>query len=196
MEECDLDLDQKDEADPHDYKPIFALHSKECQRLDSWCYFCQAFDQDDRPMEGATSCTNIHLPMKKNCNANIGDLSVKEKWGCKTTYTIVAGQYEVIEKDCIAVPFNKITLNDQVVNCTSLDESDYEVQCLCYNESGCNQHNEAKVEALIRATNNDPVLAELNKSIRQLRADLKRTIQRYSRQMNQEDEQDTGILEE
>ena len=65
--------------------------------------------------------------MKKNCNANIGDLSVKEKWGCKTTYTIVAGQYEVIEKDCIAVPFNKITLNDQVVNCTSLDESDYEV---------------------------------------------------------------------
>ena len=52
MEECDLDLDQKDEADPHDYKPIFALHSKECQRLDSWCYFCQAFDQDDRPMEG------------------------------------------------------------------------------------------------------------------------------------------------
>ena len=65
--------------------------------------------------------------MKKNCNANIGDLSVKEKWGCKTTYTIVAGQYEVIEKDCIAVPSNKITLNDQVVNCTSLDESDYEV---------------------------------------------------------------------
>ena len=26
MEECDLDLDQKDEADPYDYKPIFALH--------------------------------------------------------------------------------------------------------------------------------------------------------------------------
>ena len=72
----------------------------------------------------------------------------------------------------------------------------FQVQCLCYNESGCNQHNEAKVEALIKATNNDPVLAEVNKSIRQLRADLKRTIQRYSRQMNQEDEQDTGILEE
>ena len=62
--------------------------------------------------------------MKKNCNANIGDLSVKEKWGCETTYTIVAGQYEVIDKDCIAVPF---TVNDQMVNCQSLDESDYEV---------------------------------------------------------------------
>ena len=62
--------------------------------------------------------------MKKNCNANIGDLSVKEKWGCKTTYTIVAGQYEVIDKDCIAVPF---TVNDPSVNCQSLDESDYEV---------------------------------------------------------------------
>ena len=48
--------------------------------------------------EGAASCANIHLPMKKNCNANIGDLSVKEKWGCETTYTIVAGQYEVIDK--------------------------------------------------------------------------------------------------
>ena len=65
--------------------------------------------------------------MKKNCNANIGDLSVKEKWGCKTTYTIVAGQYEVIDKDCIAVPF---TVNDPSVNCQSLDESDYEVSAI------------------------------------------------------------------
>ena len=64
------------------------------------------------------------LTNEKNCNANIGDLSVKEKWGCKTTYTIVAGQYEVIDKDCIAVPF---TVNDPSVNCQSLDESDYEV---------------------------------------------------------------------
>ena len=70
-----------------------------------------------------------------------------------------------------------------------------QVQCLCYNESGCNQHNEAKVEALIKATNNDPVLAEVNKSIRQLRADLKRTIQRYSRQMNPEgEEEDEGAI--
>ena len=62
--------------------------------------------------------------MKKNCNANIGDLSVKEKWGCKTTYTIVAGQYEVIEKDCIAVPLNKVTQND-MVDCQSLDERNF-----------------------------------------------------------------------
>ena len=50
FEECDLDLDQKDEADPHDYKPVFILHSKECTRLDSWCYFCQAYDELDRPV--------------------------------------------------------------------------------------------------------------------------------------------------
>ena len=83
--------------------------------------------------------------MKKNCNANIGDLSVKEKWGCKTTYTIVAGQYEVIDKDCIAVPF---TVNDPSVNCQSLDESDYEVIdhkflgvlflcCICFSKNHC-----------------------------------------------------------
>ena len=77
----------------------------------------------------------------------------------------------------------KVSIND-MVDCESLDDSDYEVQCLCYNGSGCNQDNEAKVEALIKAPINDAVLAEVNKSIRQLRADLKRTIQRYSRQMN------------
>ena len=71
-------------------------------------FFHPAFDQDDRPMDGARSCSNADLPIKRNCNAKNGDLSVKEKWGCKTTYTIVAGQYEVIEKDCIAVPLNKV----------------------------------------------------------------------------------------
>ena len=50
FKECDLDLDQKDEGDPHNYKPVFTLHSKECTRIDSWCYFCQAYDDLDRPI--------------------------------------------------------------------------------------------------------------------------------------------------
>ena len=45
-----MDLDQKDEGDPHNYKPVFTLHSKECTRIDSWCYFCQAYDDLDRPI--------------------------------------------------------------------------------------------------------------------------------------------------
>ncbi len=56
FEECDLDLDQKDEADPHNYKPVFTLHSKECQRLDSWCYHCKAYDEEDKPIEGPLGC--------------------------------------------------------------------------------------------------------------------------------------------
>ena len=35
---------------PELYKPVFTLHSKECTRIDSWCYFCQAYDDLDRPI--------------------------------------------------------------------------------------------------------------------------------------------------
>ena len=43
----------------------------------------------------------------------------KEQWGCKTTYATVAGQAEVIDKDCIAVPQDKIHAETE---CTSLDD--------------------------------------------------------------------------
>ena len=44
---------------------------------------------------------------------------VQEQWGCKTTYATVAGQAEVIDKDCIAVPQDKINAETE---CTSLDD--------------------------------------------------------------------------
>ena len=95
-EECDLDLDQKDEADPHDYKPVFTLHSKECSRQDSWCYFCQAFDDtNDLKIEGPESCQGSQY-IRRNCNAKNGDLSAERQWGCMSKYTIVAGQHEII----------------------------------------------------------------------------------------------------
>ena len=94
-EECDLDLDQPKEADPHDYQPNFTLHSKECRRQDSWCYFCQAFDDNDLKVEGPQSCKNIQF-IRRNCNAINGDLSAEEQWGCMSKYTIVAGQHEII----------------------------------------------------------------------------------------------------
>jgi len=180
FEECDLDLDQKDEADPHDYKPVFTLHSKECTRLDSWCYFCQAYDELDRPiLNGGVGCANLEdLPEKRNCNAEHGDLSVQEQWGCKTTYAIVAGQSEVIDKDCIAVPQDKVHSERE---CTSLDDSDYEVQCICHGGSGCNLHDDPDLVDSIVTAPNDAILAEVNKSIRQLRADLKRVIRRYAK---------------
>ena len=64
------DLDQKDEADPHNYKPVFTLHSKECTRIDSWCYFCQAYDDLDRPIPigegGGCPCVlKIQISIKK-----------------------------------------------------------------------------------------------------------------------------------
>ena len=77
MEECDLDLDQKDEADPHDYKPIFALHSKECQRLDSWCYFCQAFDHEDRPMEGSSKIWSSTYMVPLSSKITLGLKTIK-----------------------------------------------------------------------------------------------------------------------
>jgi len=180
FEECDLDLDQKDEADPHNYKPVFTLHSKECTRLDSWCYFCQAYDMLDRPTSNAgIGCADLEeLPEKRNCNAEHGDLSVQEQWGCKTTYAIVAGQSEVIDKDCIAVPQDKVHAETE---CTSLDDSDYEVQCICHGGSGCNLHDDLNLVDSIVSTPNDAILAEVNKSIRQLRADLKRVIRRYAK---------------
>jgi len=180
FEECDLDLDQKDEADPHNYKPVFTLHSKECTRLDSWCYFCQAYDELDRPvLNGGVGCADLEdLPEKRNCNAEHGDLSVQEQWGCKTTYAIVAGQSEVIDKDCIAVPQDKVNAETE---CTSLDDSDYEVQCICHGGSGCNLHDDPDLVDSIVTAPNDAILSEVNKSIRQLRADLKRVIRRYAK---------------
>jgi len=187
FEECDLDLDQKDEGDPHNYKPVFTLHSKECTRIDSWCYFCQAYDDLDRPIldgeEGGLGCANLEgLPEKRNCNAEHGDLSVQEQWGCKTTYATVAGQAEVIDKDCIAVPQDKINAETE---CTSLDDSDYEVQCICHEGSGCNLHDDPNLGDSIITAPNDAILAEVNKSIRQLRADLKRVIRRYAKNAQQ-----------
>ena len=44
---------------------------------------------------------------------------MQEQWGCKTTYATVAGQAEVIDKDCIAVPQDKIHAETE---CTSLDD--------------------------------------------------------------------------
>ena len=172
FEECDLDLDQKDEADQHDYQPVFTLHSKECLKLDSWCYYCRAYDDNDQPVRGSSGCDK---GLKRQCNANYGDLSVSQQWGCQTTYAIVAGQSEVIAKDCIAVAFNA-----EDHECTSLDNSDYEVQCVCRQGSGCN-FEEDQFELPQTA---DQVLVEVNKSIRQLRADLRKTIKRYSRSMN------------
>ena len=64
FEECDLDLDQKDEADAHTYKRVFTLHSKECTRLDSWCYFCQSFDDLDRPIIDGGWC---FIFLKETC---------------------------------------------------------------------------------------------------------------------------------
>lgn len=176
-EECDLDLDQKDEADPHNYQPIFTLHSKECQRMDSWCYFCQAYDDQDQPLKGPKGCSYKEgLPSKRNCNAKKGDLGIKEDWGCKTTYAIVAGQSEVIEKDCIAIPIKKQKMQENQVECQSLDNSDYEVQCTCYQGSGCNLNNDD-----VNTVEENAILSEVNKSIRQLREDLKRAIRRYSK---------------
>ena len=105
-------------------------------------------------------------------------MSVNEKWGCKTIFTIVAGQSEVIEKDCEAMPHDA-----SVDTCESLDNSDYEVECKCHQGSGCNHRDDGGIgEIASKLANTDPVLSEVNKSIRQLRADLKRTIQRYSKQ--------------
>ena len=64
--------------------------------------------------------------------------------------------------------------------CQSLDDSDYEVRCTCHSGSGCNLRDD-NVE-LSEATP-DPILEEVNRSIRQLRADLQRTIRRYARQL-------------
>ena len=165
------------------YRPVFTLHSKECQRLDSWCYFCQAYDDLDRPMEGPQSCTpNGGLPQKLNCNARKGDLGVDQKWGCKTTFAIVAGQSEVIEKDCIAISI--METNDQ---CKSLDDSDYEVECSCHQGSGCNLNEDQNAVVQESSGQNGAILSEVNKSIRQLRADLKRVIKRYARSMENED---------
>merc|ERR1712210_263597 len=111
---------------------------------------------------------------KRNCNAEHGDLSVQEQWGCKTTYATVAGQAEVIDKDCIAVPQDKIHAETE---CTSLDDSDYEVQCIL--------HEDPNLGDSIITAPNDAILAEVNKSIRQLRADLKRVIRRYAKNAQQ-----------
>ena len=62
--------------------------------------------------------------------------------------------------------------------CESLDDSDYEVRCTCVAGSGCNLRDDN--EELGNNTP-DPILEEVNRSIRQLRADLQRTIRRYAR---------------
>jgi hypothetical protein len=139
-------------------------------------------------IQGPESCKTVDLPMKKNCNAKFGDLSVMEKWACKSVYTIVAGQSEAIAKDCIAVPHNETGSPTTGLVCQSLDKSDYEVQCTCYQGSGCNREDVFPVQELFFDSGNDSSLVdEVNRSIRQLRADLKRTFQRYTNHQQHHD---------
>ena len=63
--------------------------------------------------------------------------------------------------------------------------SDYEVQCICHEGSGCNLHDDPNLGDSIITAPNDAILAEVNKSIRQLRADLKRVIRRYAKNAQQ-----------
>ena len=65
--------------------------------------------------------------------------------------------------------------------------SDYEVQCICHGGSGCNLHDDPDLVDSIMTAPNDAILAEVNKSIRQLRADLKRVIRRYAKPQQGED---------
>ena len=92
----------------------------------------------------------------------------------------MAGQSEVIERDCEAIAQTKV---GSPVECQSLDISDYEVKCTCHQGSGCNLNDDIVKDSAPR----DSILSEVNKSIRQLRADLKRVIRRYARQMGDDD---------
>ena len=44
--------------------------------------------------------------------------------------------------------------------------SDYEVQCICHEGSGCNLHDDPNLGDSIITAPNDAILAEVNKSIR------------------------------
>ncbi len=103
----------------------------------------------------------------------------------RTTYTIVAGQSDAISKDCIAVPSGEEV--PELVKCVGLDDSDYEVQCVCHQGSGCNKAAD-NARDIFKPTNSNEdearIVNELNKSIRQLRADLKRTLERYTAKYN------------
>ena len=85
--------------------------------------------------------------------------------------------FSLTAKDCLAVPHKALTDSVGNSDCQSLDDSDYEVQCTCHG-SGCNLRDDYEELETITP---DPILEEVNRSIRQLRADLQRTIRRYAR---------------
>ena len=131
-----------------------------------------------------------------HCSIMPTDLRIDEHPSCYLTFVQVGGVVDVIKRGCklhtIATPImgqdmlqdqpsnsnNEITYNVNNFTCIHDIENDYETNCICKTDYCNNDHFPLPTPPRpeILDTGYKLVVDEVNRSIRQLRSDMKRTI--------------------